>query len=38
LLTVALDAEGRPRLDADLLRGSDESVPGQLEVQFGAAE
>jgi hypothetical protein len=38
LLTVALDAEGRPRLDADLLRGSDESVPGQLEVQFDAAE
>lgn len=38
LLAVTLDAEGRPRLDADLLRGPEGSATGQLEVQFGGAE
>lgn len=38
LLTVTLDADGRPRLDADLLRGSEEGATGQLEVEFGGAE
>jgi hypothetical protein len=34
LLAVTLDAQGHPRLDADLLRASDEGPEGQLEVQF----
>jgi hypothetical protein len=34
LLAVTVDSEGRPRLDADLLRGPDEGSAGQLEVQF----
>jgi hypothetical protein len=35
LLSVMLDEDGRPRLDADLLRSLDESHTGQLEVPFG---
>jgi hypothetical protein len=38
LLAVRLDSEGRPRLDADLLRGSDEGPTGQLEVQFDGTD
>ena len=38
LLAVTLDAQGRPRLDADLLRGPDEGPTSQLEVQFDGAE
>lgn len=34
-LAVVTDADGRPRLDADLIRPSDE-VTGQLEVHFEA--
>lgn len=35
LLSVLLDEDGRPRLDADLLRSLDESATGQIEVPFG---
>ena len=35
LLSVMLDDDGRPRLDADLLRSLEESATGQLEVPFG---
>jgi hypothetical protein len=38
LLAVTLDAEGRPRLDADLLRVPDDGPDGQLEVQFDGAD
>ena len=38
LLAVTVDAQGRPRLDADLLRGPDEGPTSQLEVQFDGAE
>ena len=38
LISVAQDASGRPRLDADLLRGVEELMPGQLEVEFGGRE
>jgi hypothetical protein len=38
LVSVTADEDGKPRLDADLLRGPDESVTGQLEVQFGGGD
>lgn len=38
LLSVTVDADGRARLDADLVRGPEEGAPGQLEVQFDGAE
>jgi hypothetical protein len=38
LISLAQDASGQPRLDADLLRGAEESMPGQLEVEFGRTE
>jgi hypothetical protein len=38
LLAVTVDGQGRPRLDADLLRGPDEGPAGQLEVQFDGAD
>jgi hypothetical protein len=34
LITVMLDEQGKPRLDADLLRAPDGHVTGQLEVEF----
>lgn len=34
LLSVLLDEAGKPRLDADLVRSTDESQQGQLEVPF----
>jgi hypothetical protein len=38
LISLGQDANGRARLDADLLRGAEESMPGQLEVEFGRNE
>lgn len=38
LVSVALDAEGKPRLDADLLRVTEVDVSGQLEVRFDGSE
>jgi len=38
LISVLLDEQGKPRLDADLLRGPDEGPTSQLEVQFDGAE
>lgn len=38
LISVTQDASGRPRLDADLLRGEEDLMPGQLEVEFGGRE
>ena len=35
LVTVLLDDQGKPRLDADLLRASDDAGRRQLEVRFG---
>ena len=34
LVSVLLDEAGKPRLDADLVRSTDESTQGQLEVRF----
>ena len=36
LLSVVADGEGRPRLDADLLRLPEDATSGQLEVHFDA--
>jgi hypothetical protein len=38
LLSVLLDEAGKPRLDADLVRATDESQQGQLEVPFDGGE
>lgn len=38
LVSVALDPEGKPRLDADLLRVTEGDVSGQLEVRFDGTE
>lgn len=38
LVSVLLDGAGKPRLDVDLLRTIDDSVPGQLEVRFDGGE
>jgi hypothetical protein len=38
LVSLAQDASGQPRLDADLVRGAEEAMPGQLEVEFGRAD
>jgi hypothetical protein len=38
LLGVGVDGEGRPRIEADLLRGSEGSATGQLEVEFGGGD
>lgn len=35
LLSVLADEDGRPRLDADLLRSPEEGATSQLEVTFG---
>lgn len=35
LVSVLLDEAGRPRLDVDLLRYTEEPPTGQLEVPFG---
>lgn len=37
LISVSADEAGRPRLDADLLRGPAEAATGQLEVEFGGS-
>jgi hypothetical protein len=34
LVSVLLDDNGKPRLDVDVLRPPEQSVPGQLEVRF----
>jgi hypothetical protein len=38
LLSVLLDEAGKPRLDADLVRSTEESQQGQLEVRFDGGE
>lgn len=38
LISLGQDTNGRPRLEADLLRRAEESMPGQLEVEFGRAD
>ena len=38
LVSVLLDASGKPRLDVDLVRGVEESPHGQLEVRFDGGE
>jgi hypothetical protein len=38
LVSVLLDDAGKPRLDVDLLRASEETAPGQLEVRFDGGE
>lgn len=37
LLSVVMDDQGRPRLDADLLRSPEDAASGQLEVHFDEA-
>jgi hypothetical protein len=37
LLSVVVDDQGRPRLDADLLRSPEDAASGQLEVHFDEA-
>lgn len=37
LLSVVADEQGRPRLDADLLRLPEDAASGQLEVRFDAS-
>lgn len=37
LLSVMLDEQGKPRLDADLLRAPD-GATNQLEVEFGGSD
>jgi hypothetical protein len=37
-LGVVVDDQGRPRLDADLIRTAEEVASGQLEVHFDTAE
>ncbi len=38
LVSVLLDEDGRPRLDADILRTTEETPIGQLEVEFDDSE
>lgn len=38
LVSVLLDEAGKPRLDADLVRSTEESQQGQLEVPFDGGE
>jgi hypothetical protein len=38
LVSVLLDASGKPRLDVDLVRAAEESPHGQLEVRFDGGE
>ena len=38
LLSVLLDEHGKPRLDADLLRTTEEAPTSQLEVPFGGGD
>jgi len=37
-LGVVVDDQGRPRLDADLIRTPEEVASGQLEVHFDTAD
>jgi len=37
-VAVVTDEQGRPRLDADLIRTPEEVATGQLEVHFEAVE
>jgi hypothetical protein len=37
-IAVVMDEQGRPRLDADLIRTPEEVGTGQIEVHFGAAD
>jgi hypothetical protein len=37
-LAVVVDEQGRPRLDADLIRTAEEVSTGQLEVHFDVAD
>ena len=38
LISVLVDEDGRARIDADLLRPSEEVPTGQLEVEFEGAD
>jgi len=37
-IAVVTDEQGRPRLDADLIRTPEEVGTGQIEVHFGTAD
>jgi hypothetical protein len=37
-LAVVMDDDGRPRLDADLIRTPEDAATGQLEVHFETVE
>jgi len=38
LVSVLLDEGGKPRLDVDLVRGTEETPHSQLEVRFDGGE